>query len=50
MAQKRVTLVHKDLPDQSITVTETAARVHKQNGWKDAPKSQQPSEPEKSKN
>lgn len=42
MPQKKVTLVHKDLPDQPITVSERAAKVHEAAGWKPAPKSQQP--------
>lgn len=45
MAQNKVTLVHKDLPDQPITVSESAVRVHKSNGWREAPKSQQPEQP-----
>ncbi len=42
MAQNKVTLVHKDIPNDTITVSESAARVHAKNGWKPAPKSQQP--------
>lgn len=42
MPQNKVTLVHKDLPDQPITVSERAAKVHALAGWKPAPKSQQP--------
>lgn len=45
MPQNKVTMVHKDLPDQSITVVESAVRVHKANGWREAPKSQQPEAP-----
>lgn len=41
MPTKRVTLVHKDLPDQPITVSERAAKVHAAAGWKPAPKTQQ---------
>lgn len=42
----KVTLVHKDLPDQPVTVGARRAEVMKANGWKTAPKAQQP-DPEK---
>ena len=42
MPREKVTLVHKDLPDQPITVSVRAAEVHKAAGWKPAPKTQQP--------
>lgn len=42
MPSEKVTLVHKDLPDQPITVSERAAKVHALAGWKPAPKSEQP--------
>jgi hypothetical protein len=34
-----VTLTHKDLPDEEITVPETSAEVLKDSGWKPKPKS-----------
>lgn len=39
---KKVTLVHKDLPDQPITVSEHAVPVWKESGWREAPKTLQP--------
>jgi hypothetical protein len=39
---KKVTLVHKDLPDQPITVSARSVEIHKAAGWKLAPKTQQP--------
>lgn len=47
-SSQKVTLVHKDLPDQPITVSESAVRIHEKSGWRRAPKSQQPPESEKS--
>lgn len=40
----KVTLVHKDLPDESISVPARAVSIWEQSGWKKAPKSQQPAE------
>lgn len=45
MAPKKVTLVHKDLPDQPATVGVRHAEILKENGWKVAPKSQQTDTP-----
>lgn len=42
MPSKKVTLVHKDLPEQPVTVGERRAAVMARNGWKTAPKTQQP--------
>lgn len=42
MPSNKVTLVHKDLPDQQIVVSARAAEVHKAAGWRLAPKSEQP--------
>lgn len=44
MPDEKVTLVHKDLPDEPITVSAHAVDVWKQSGWKLAPKTQQPDE------
>lgn len=41
----KITLVHPKLPDQPITVSESAAKTHALAGWKPAPKSQQPDQP-----
>lgn len=41
MPSKKVTLAHKDLPDQLITVSERAAKVHAAAGWKPASKAAQ---------
>ena len=43
MATKRVTLRHPKLPeDQTITVSERSVPIHKEAGWREAPKKQQP--------
>lgn len=42
---KKVTLVHKDLPDTTYVTSERSAEVHKAAGWKLAPKSAQPEAP-----
>lgn len=49
MPSKKVTLRHPKLPDdQTITVAERSVYLHEAAGWKRAPKSEQPAQPEPS--